>query len=164
MDRTKVWLGIDPGLAIVGWAVLEQYAENTFQIKDYGIIETPKSFSTAHRLTEIEQDLKALVAEFRPLGISVEMPFFNRQIKAAGGVMQALGVISLVCYRDAGVDPVFLHQSSWKCHLGNGKANKDEVAMMVCQLFNLETLPIDDSVDAIAIAYAGICGLTNDIK
>jgi crossover junction endodeoxyribonuclease RuvC len=115
-------------------------------------------------LTEIEQDLKALVAEFRPLGISVEMPFFNRQIKAAGGVMQALGVISLVCYRDAGVDPVFLHQSSWKCHLGNGKANKDEVAMMVCQLFNLETLPIDDSVDAIAIAYAGICGLTNDIK
>jgi crossover junction endodeoxyribonuclease RuvC len=164
MSTAKVWLGIDPGLAIVGWAVLGQDASHSIRIEDYGIIETPKSLSTAHRLMEIERDLKDLVAEFQPAGIAVEMPFFNRQIKAAGGVMQALGVISLVCYRDGGVNPVFLHQSSWKCHLGSGKASKDEVAAMVCQLFDLEALPIDDSVDAIAIAYAGICGLTNDIK
>jgi crossover junction endodeoxyribonuclease RuvC len=164
MNTPKIWLGIDPGLAIVGWAVLGQYAKQQIQLKDYGIIETPKTLSTAHRLVEIERDLKALVTEFQPAGIAIEMPFFSRQIKAAGGVMQALGVISLVCYRDAGIDPVFLHQSSWKCHLGSGKASKDEVAAMVCQLFALETLPIDDSVDAIAIAYAGICGLTNEIK
>ena len=161
---SNVWLGIDPGLAIIGWAILEGDAENCPKLLDYGIIETQKQLSTPHRLTEIEQDFKQLVTEFQPDGIAIEMPFFSRQIKAAGGVMQALGVISLVCYRDAKVEPIFLHQSSWKCHLGNGRATKDEVATFVCQLFNLESLPIDDSVDAIAIAYAGFCGLTNQIK
>lgn len=161
---SKIWLGIDPGLAIIGWAALQEITENSPHILDYGIIETSKQISTAQRLTEIEQDLSQLVKEFQPLGIAIEMPFFNREIKAAGGVMQALGVISLVCYRDAQVDPIFLHQSSWKCHLGNGRASKDEVASLVSQLFALDNLPIDDSVDAIAIAYAGLCGLTNAIK
>ena len=91
------------------------------------------------------------------------MPFFGRSIKAAGGVLQAFGVINLVCYRDAGVLPVYLHQSSWKCHLGNGKAKKQEVADMIQVLFALESLPIDDSVDAIGIGYAGLCGLRNNI-
>ena len=161
---SKVWLGIDPGLAIIGWAALAEISENCPHILDYGIVETSKHISTAQRLSEIEQDLSQLVKEFQPEGIAIEMPFFNREIKAAGGVMQALGVISLVCYRDAQVDPIFLHQSSWKCHLGNGRASKDEVASLVSQLFGLENLPIDDSVDAIAIAYAGQCGLTNAIK
>jgi crossover junction endodeoxyribonuclease RuvC len=77
--------------------------------------------------------------------------------------MQALGVINLVCHRDGKVQPIFLHQSSWKCHLGSGKATKQDVAIVLQQLFNLETLPIDDSVDAIGIGYAGLCGLRNDI-
>jgi len=158
-----VWIGIDPGLAIVGWAVLTPDGQSRPQLIDYGIIETPKQKSTSHRLTEIERDLQSLVLEFQPTGIAIEMPFFSREIKAAGGVMQALGVINLVCYRDACVEPIFLHQSSWKCHLGNGRASKDEVASAICQLFALESLPIDDSVDAIAIAYAGFCGLTNAI-
>lgn len=161
---SQIWLGIDPGLAIIGWAALQEITENSPHILDYGIIETSKQISTVQRLAEIEQDLSQLVKEFQPMGIAIEMPFFNREIKAAGGVMQALGVISLVCYRDAQVDPIFLHQSSWKCHLGNGRASKDEVASLVSQLFALDNLPIDDSVDAIAIAYAGLCGLTNAIK
>ncbi|GBF80025.1 crossover junction endodeoxyribonuclease RuvC [Aphanothece sacrum] len=159
----KIWLGIDPGLAIVGWAILQENASETPLIIDYGTIETSKKLSTCKRLTEIERDLQYLVQEFDPNGIAIEMPFFNRTIKAAGGVLQALGVINLVCYREAKIEPIFLHQASWKCHLGHGRATKQEVAQMVGNLFNLENLPIDDSVDAIAIAYAGLCGLTNNI-
>ena len=159
----KHWLGIDPGLAIVGWAMLQENEQALPTILDYGTIETNKQLSTSQRLTEIEADLRELLTEFNPQGIAIEMPFFNRTIKAAGGVMQALGVINLVCYRDAKIEPIFLHQASWKCHLGDGKANKKEVAEMVATLFDLETLPIDDSVDAIAIAYAGLCGLRNNI-
>jgi crossover junction endodeoxyribonuclease RuvC len=159
----KIWLGIDPGLAIVGWAILEENSSQTPLIIDYGTIETSKKLSTSKRLLEIETDLQDLVREFNPNGIAIEMPFFNRTIKAAGGVLQALGVINLVCYREAKIEPIFLHQASWKCHLGHGRATKQEVAEMVESLFNLENLPIDDSVDAIAIAYAGLCGLTNNI-
>ena len=159
----KNWLGIDPGLAIVGWAMLQENEQELPIIIDYGTIETNKKLSTSQRLTEIEADLKQLLTEFKPQGIAIEMPFFNRTIKAAGGVMQALGVINLVCYREAKIEPIFLHQASWKCHLGDGKAKKKEVDEMISTLFNLEEIPIDDSVDAIAIAYAGLCGLRNNI-
>ena len=91
------------------------------------------------------------------------MPFFNRTIKAAGGVIQAVGVINLVCYRETQIEPVFLHQASWKRYVGSGKATKDDVTQSISQLFHLQTIPIDDSVDAIAIAYAGLSGLTNNI-
>ncbi len=161
---TERWLGIDPGLALIGWAVLSETKNDEPQLIDFGTIETAKELSTPQRLREIEKDLVVLIEEFQPDRIAVEMPYFSRQIKAAGGVMQALGIISLVSYREAKLEPIFLHQSSWKCHLGNGRATKDEIAAIVQNLFKLEALPIDDSVDAIAIAYAGLCGVRNDIK
>ena len=159
----KTWLGIDPGLAIVGWAFLEKVKVQDAKLLEFGTIETSKEFATSERLLEIEQDMVELIAEFKPSQVAIEMPFFNRTIKAAGGVLQAFGVINLVCYRELEVVPIYLHQSSWKCHLGNGKATKKEVAAMVQVLFGLEKLPIDDSVDAIAIGYAGLSGLRNNI-
>jgi len=159
-----IWLGIDPGLAIIGWAILSGDTACLPEIVEYGVIETDKNTPTGSRLVEIEQDFVSIIDEFKPEGIAIEMPFFNRQIKTAGGVLQALGVIHLVCCRDAGVDPIFLHQASWKAHLGNGKADKKEVGYTLQQLFDLPDLPIDDSVDAIAIAYSAYCGLRNMIN
>lgn len=158
------WLGIDPGLAIIGWAVLEDKGDTLPEILDFGTIETEKHLATPHRLLEIEQDYGAILAEFTPEAIAIEMPFFSRQIKAAGGVLQGLGILNLVSVRELQIVPIFLHQSSWKCHIGNAKADKKEVATMVQSIFNLESIPIDDSVDAIAIAYAASCGLRNDIR
>lgn len=163
-QNLPIWLGIDPGLAIIGWAILKGDEQTKPILIDYGIIETSKKLSTPERLLEIEKDLIELVQEFKPQQIVMEMPFFGRQIKAAGGVLQAVGIINLVCYRETNIIPFQLHQSSWKAHLGNGKATKDEVATVLQRLFDLEHLPIDDSVDAIAIAYAGLCGLRNQIK
>ena len=158
------WLGIDPGLAIVGWAILRDNSELVPILVDYGTIETSKNLSTAQRLIEIERDLKELIAEYKPGEIAVEMPFFNRQIKAAGGVLQALGIINLVSCRDGGIEPIFLHQASWKCHLGHGRATKAEVAEQIKYLFGLTKMPINDAVDAIAIAYAGFSGVRNQIS
>ncbi len=160
----QTWLGIDPGLAIIGWAFLEETKAQDARLLEYGTIKTSKKLTTSKRLLEIEQDMVDLITEFQPAHIAIEMPFFGRSIKAAGGVLQAFGVINLVCYREMGIEPVYLHQSSWKCHLGYGKADKNEVAGMVQVLFELKTLPIDDSVDAIAIGYAGLCGLRNNIS
>lgn len=160
----QTWLGIDPGLATIGWAFLEEIKAEDVRLLQFGTIETSKKLTTPQRLLEIEQDMAELIAEFRPAHIAIEMPFFGRSIKAAGGVLQAFGVINLVCYREMGIQPVYLHQSSWKCHLGYGRADKNEVAGMVQVLFDLKTLPVDDSVDAIGIGYAGLCGLRNNIN
>jgi crossover junction endodeoxyribonuclease RuvC len=174
----QTWLGIDPGLATIGWAFLEEVKALDARLLEYGTVETSKQLTTSERLLEIEQDMVELIAEFQPAHIAIEMPFFGRSIKAAGGVLQAFGVtdisrsggnlqnrvlINLVCYREMGIQPVYLHQSSWKCHLGYGKADKNEVAGMVQVLFDLKSLPVDDSVDAIGIGYAGLCGLRNNI-
>ncbi|NES84194.1 MAG: crossover junction endodeoxyribonuclease RuvC [Moorea sp. SIO2B7] len=158
------WLGIDPGLAIVGWAVLEGTDTEKATLIDCGTIETDKKLSTPERLCELEKDLQFLIKEFQPAQVAMEMPFFGRQIKAAGGVLQAVGIINLVCFRESEIIPCQLHQSSWKAHLGNGRATKGEVAEILQQLFDLEELPIDDSVDAIGIAYAALCGVRNSIK
>jgi crossover junction endodeoxyribonuclease RuvC len=158
------WLGIDPGLAIIGWAFLEEFEDSNVRLLEFGTIETSKELTTSQRLLEIEQDIIELIATYQPSRIAIEMPFFGRNIKAAGGVLQAFGVINLVCYRETEIQPIYLHQSSWKCHLGYGKADKNEVAEMVQVLFDLKTLPIDDSVDAIGIGYAGLCGLRNNIN
>ena len=160
----QTWLGIDPGLATIGWAFLNEFEDGNARLLEFGTIETSKELTTSERLLEIEQDITELIAEYRPSRIAIEMPFFGRSIKAAGGVLQAFGVINLVCYRETGIQPIYLHQSSWKCHLGYGKADKNEVAGMVQVLFDLKTLPIDDSVDAIGIGYAGLCGLRNNIN
>lgn len=159
----QTWLGIDPGLATIGWAFLNEFEGGNARLLEFGTIETSKELTTSERLLEIEQDITELITEYQPSRIAIEMPFFGRSIKAAGGVLQAFGVINLVCYRETGIEPIYLHQSSWKCHLGYGKADKNEVAGMVQVLFDLKTLPIDDSVDAIGIGYAGLCGLRNNI-
>ncbi len=157
------WMGIDPGLALIGWAILEENDYFTPKLIEYGVIETSKLLSTPQRLLEIERDMIDLLQEFQPCAVAIEMPFFSRQIKAAGGVMQALGVINLTIYRELQREVIFLHQSSWKCHLGNGKADKQEVASLLQTVFALDILPIDDSVDAIGIAYAGLSGVRNQI-
>lgn len=156
-------LGIDPGLHIIGWAFLQGNSREHPTLIDYGTIETSKELSTPARLSIIETDMTSLIAEFKPNLIGIEMPFFTRQIKAAGGVLQALGVINLVCYRHGQITPLMLHQSSWKGHLGNGRAKKAEVASMVESLFTLSHVTKDDAVDAIGIAYATFCGLRNNI-
>ena len=161
---TKRWLGIDPGLAIIGWAILEDNEPKEPSLIDYGTIETHKGIPTPSRLLEIADDMTAIAQEFHPDQVAIEMPYFSRQIKAAGGVMQALGVINLVIYRELNCLPIMLHQASWKCHLGHGRATKDEVAEILQNFFNLPDLPIDDSVDAIGIALAGLQGVRNQIS
>ena len=91
----QTWLGIDPGLAIIGWAFLEEIQAQDAKLLEFGTIETSKEFATSERLLEIERDMVELIAEFQPSQVAIEMPFFNRTIKAAGGVLQAFGVINL---------------------------------------------------------------------
>lgn len=164
MSEIPLWLGIDPGLATIGWAFLETPDYGNPELIDYGTIVTSKKESTAKRLVEIESDLTQLIKEYEPEKMAMEMPFFSREIKAAGGVIMAVGVIIATVTRELGIEPVLLHQASWKSHLGHGRADKSEVAQIVSSLFELENIPIDDAVDAMGIAYAASRGLNNQIR
>jgi|GEM_PF-3502431 len=88
MNAEDTWLGIDPGLATVGWSILTTDSNGTVCLIDYGTIETEKTLSTPERLAELEEDLVTLMEEFEPTNAALEMPFFSRKIKAAGGVLR----------------------------------------------------------------------------
>lgn len=154
------WLGIDPGLATVRWAVLEG-EEDSYEpvLLDYGTIQTAKKRPTSERLWELEQDLVALLREFQPTDVALEMPIIpSENPQNVRTVLEAVGVIHLVCYREVGIVPVHLYPGMWKSHLGNGWADSEEVTETIASIFDLGEVG-KARLDAIGIGYAGFCGV-----
>ena len=69
-------LGIDPGIAIVGWGVID-YSGSKFRVLGYGSIQTPAGMDTEKRLVLIYDELSAIIKKFKPEHIAVEELFFN---------------------------------------------------------------------------------------
>ena len=147
-----VILGIDPGLAIVGWGVLD-YDKNRFRPLAYGSINTPAGMETAERLACIHHDLSAIIDHYRPTEMAVEELFFTKNITTGIRVAEARGVI-LMTGREKGLTlaeytPMQVKQAV----VGYGGADKRQVISMVTRILNLPEPPKpDDTADALAIA------------
>ncbi len=145
-------LGIDPGLAIVGWGVIE-YNASKFKVLGYGSIETPAKTDTEDRLLLICKGLRQIIEKYRPDQMAVEELFFNTNITTGIRVAEARGVI-LMCAHELGVKifeytPLQVKQAV----VGYGRAEKKQVISMVTMLLGLEKPPRpDDTADALAIA------------
>lgn len=145
-------LGIDPGLAIVGWGVIE-YRNTKFRTLAYGSIRTPAGMRTEERLREIFDGMGELIRKYTPDAVAVEELFFNTNITTGIRVAEARGVILLAAER-AGIPiqeytPLQVKQSV----VGYGRAEKKQVITMVTMLLGLEKPPSpDDTADALAIA------------
>jgi crossover junction endodeoxyribonuclease RuvC len=110
-------------------------------------------------LLELEQDLVLLLREFRLGIVALEMPIITSENpQNSRSVLEAVGVIHLVCYREAGIVPVHLYPGMWKSNLGNGWASSDEVTDTIAAMFDLGEMG-KTRLDAIAIAYAGFYGV-----
>ncbi len=152
------WLGLKPGLAMVRWAILEEGDGSMPILLDYGTIQTAKKRPTFERLWELERDLVELLEEFKPTVIAIEKPLFNSQFNNMSGVLEAMGVIHLVCYRETQIVPVHLYSGMWKAWIGEGRAEVEEVTETIAMLFDLE-VSATERLDAIGIAYAAFCGV-----
>jgi crossover junction endodeoxyribonuclease RuvC len=155
-----VWLGIKPSISKLGWAVLEgKENDSTPLLLDYGTIETTAQDALPQRLVEIEGDLLGLLEQFQPGHVALEMPFVNSEYPSGRKTLQALGVINAVVYRYCQVLPLSIYTASWKSHLDSPKAERADIAAILESLFDLKHLPLTSCVDALAIAYAGWCGV-----
>ncbi len=147
-----VILGIDPGLAIVGWGVIE-YSGNRFRTLGYGSILTPSDMKTEDRLVEIYRRMRELIATYKPDCMAVEELFWNTNQTTGIRVSEARGVILL-----AGAEsklPIYEYTPLQvkQAVVGYGRAEKKQVITMVTMLLNLEKPPKpDDTADALAIA------------
>ena len=145
-------LGIDPGLAIVGWGVVE-YKGTKFRTVDYGAITTPKEMNTQQRLKRIYDELADIIRKYRPEQVAIEELFFNTNTTTGIRVSEARGVILLICEQaHIGIfeyTPLQVKQAV----VGYGRADNKQVITMVTMLLGLSEPPKpDDTADALAIA------------
>lgn len=145
-------LGIDPGLAIVGYGVVE-YRNSRFKVLDFGAITTPAGTKVEDRLSLIYCSLNEIIERYHPDEMAVEELFFNTNITTGIKVAEARGVI-LLSAREKGLNifeytPLQVKQAV----VGYGRAEKKQVIMMVRSILNIGTeLKLDDTADALAIA------------
>ena len=145
-------LGIDPGVAIVGFGVIE-YNGSKFRTLDYGVIRTPAHTDTEKRLATIYRELKDIIEKYKPDAMAVEELFWNTNQKTGIVVAEARGVIILAARR-ANI-PIFEYTPLQvkQAIVGYGRAEKKQVIMMVTTFLGLKEAPKpDDTADALAIA------------
>lgn len=145
-------LGIDPGLAIVGWGVVD-YHRGKFKTLGYGAIRTEAGTRTEARLSDIYRDLNRIIDHFHPDEMAVEELFFNTNITTGIRVAEARGIV-LLCGEQKGIPiaeytPLQVKQAV----VGYGRAEKKQVITMVTSILGLKEPPKpDDTADALAIA------------
>ena len=145
-------LGIDPGLAIVGYGVIE-YNKGRFRTLAYGAITTPAHTAVEARLAMIHREMNLLIDKYHPDEMAIEELFFNTNSTTAIVVAEARGII-LLSAKQKGIEiaeytPLQVKQAV----VGYGRAEKKQVITMVTTLLNLPAPPKpDDTADALAIA------------
>lgn len=147
-------LGIDPGMAIVGYSVIEYNDEKTL-LKHSGSVQTDKNKRESQRLLEIYNDMDTIVEQYKPDAAAIEKLFFFRNQTTVMPVAHARGVILTVLERHN--IPIFEYTPMEVKQIltGYGRASKKEVEQMVKISLGVEELPkLDDTVDSIAIAIS----------
>jgi crossover junction endodeoxyribonuclease RuvC len=149
-------LGIDPGIAITGYGLVEEVRGDLRPLV-FGVIRTPANQPLPRRLQLIYRAVSDLAQEWEPEAAAVEELFFSRNVRTAMSVGQARGV-ALLALADAGLDvaeytPLVIKQAV----TGYGNADKAQMQEMVRLLLELAEVPRpDDAADALAVA---ICHL-----
>jgi crossover junction endodeoxyribonuclease RuvC len=156
-ERGYIVLGVDPGLADIGWGVVERRSDGSLRMVDYGIIQTGAGEALAARLGLIHRRLGELIDRHRPRAMVVEQLFFARNIKTA--MVVAHGRAACILAGDGrGVDLFEYTPLQIKLALtGHGRAAKTQVQSMVRAVLGLRQTPRPDhAADALA---AAICHL-----
>lgn len=148
-----VVLGIDPGIARLGWGTIKAGTRDEIRVASYGCIETDNKSSLPERLKKIYRELKRIIQQDKPSCVVMEQLFFAQNVKTAMVVGQSQGVV-LLAAGEAGI-PVFEYTPLQikQALTGQGRAMKTQVQKMVKLCLNLPVLKGPDDVsDALAVA------------
>lgn len=145
-------LGVDPGLAIAGWGVI-QYERTRFRVLGYGSATTKAGMKLEDRLLSLHRDFCDIIEHYHPDAFAAEELFWNTNQKTGIAVAEARGVIIMTA-RKYGLElheytPLQIKQSV----TGYGRATKQQIITMVTSLLCLPEPPKpDDTADALAAA------------
>lgn len=156
-------IGIDPGTGILGFGVID-YNKGKVTMVTGGVITTPPHTPLDERLEEIFDGLNAIIAETKPLVMSIEKLFFARNVTTAMSVSHARGVAMLAGRKARLEIAEFTPMQIKQTLTGYGKADKKQMQEMVRLQLNLAEVPKpDDAADALAaaITYAMMSNYSN---
>lgn len=146
-------LAIDPAIRNTGYAILEGDQLKQRAI-DYGVISIPASIPQSAALSAIRTGLSNLITQYQPDVIAVEGIIYVQSV-ATAITMGAARAASLIAAADHGLEVFeYAPKKVKKAVVGNGNADKSQVAFMVRALLGLSETPAHDAADAIAIAIA----------
>ena len=146
-------LGIDPGLAIVGWGIVERVNGMTFRPIAYGSINTPAHTTVSSRLALIYKNMNHIIEKDKPDEMAIEELFVTNNQTTGIAVAEARGVILLAAEEHGIPIAEYTPPQVKQAVVGYGNAEKRQVIAMVTSLLRLPAPPKpDDTADAIAIA------------
>ncbi|MGN1234938.1 MAG: crossover junction endodeoxyribonuclease RuvC [Christensenellaceae bacterium] len=146
-------LGIDPGLATMGYGVIEKDKSGNNRARDYGVVLTPKEEGLPVRLAMLEEGVNRILEKYSPDEIAVEELFFSKNITTGIPVAHARGVILLTCVKRVGRLYEYTPMQIKQALTGYGKADKVQVQRVVASILALPKIPRpDDAADALAVA------------
>ena len=150
-------LGIDPGLANTGWAILDRRLsivdDSEFELVECGCLKTKISEVSAKRLDQIYCELEGLIKKYKVEEVAIESLFFAKNARSAMVVAEAIGAIKVAAKNLK--KPIFEYTPlQIKMALaGYGRAEKEQVEVMVGNYLNLsESIKPSHASDAIAVA------------
>jgi len=150
-------IGFDPGLAIVGYGIMDYDGFTRKSVVDYGIISTPKNESFPVRLAMIYKSVTELIDKYDPDEVAVEELFFNTNITTGINVSHARGVLLLAAVHHCGNLYEYTPLQIKQAMTGYGRADKKQIQEMVRVYLGLEKIPRpDDAADALAVALTHI--------
>ncbi|MBI4386716.1 MAG: crossover junction endodeoxyribonuclease RuvC [Elusimicrobia bacterium] len=148
-----ITLGIDPGLADTGWAVVDSSPGETPRLVSSGVVQTPAAAGLPDRLGFIYRRISEILSSHRADSVAVEEMFFLKAAHSVRASLQARGVI-LLAAAQSGMPVAEYNPRQVKSTLtGSGAASKGQMQKMIQRLLALrEPLRPDDVADAAAIA------------
>ena len=145
-------LGIDPGVATIGFGVVRAERQKNTLVQ-YGVITTPPGIPLSSRLLQISDDMEELIRTFHPDEMAVEELFFSKNITTGIAVAHARGVILYTAERLHLPVYEYTPMQIKQAVVGYGLADKHQVMDMTRRLLKLKSIPRpDDAADALAIA------------
>ena len=146
-------VGLDPGLATLGYGVIEKDARGNCRAVDCGVVLTPKEEGLPVRLAMLEEGINKILEKYKPDEVAVEELFFSKNITTGIAVAHARGVALLACVKSCGKLYEYTPMQIKQALTGYGKADKKQMQSVVTSLLKLKAVPKpDDAADALAVA------------
>lgn len=145
-------MGIDPGIAIVGFGFVDKVGSKVTPVQ-YGCIQTEAHTPEEERLNHVYEGMVQLIDKYKPEAVAFEKLFFNRNVTTAMAVSQARGVLILAAVQRGLPIAEYTPMQVKQAIVGYGKAEKKQVQEMVRMFLKLQSVPKpDDVADALAVA------------